>query len=111
MQICNWTREEYDFPTFSTACGELFEFNGDGHPHQAFKFCCFCGKPMTRRAAGGNGESAPTPPNTQSAAIAQIAARIEDRVVCNELLTLSLRTFASEQVQQLRALSNVTTGS
>jgi hypothetical protein len=54
MKLCKWKRIESGSICFSTGCGHDYYYGEDGsetHPSRVVNFCCYCGKPMSKRAA------------------------------------------------------------
>lgn len=45
--VCNWRETSEDWGIWESDCGNSFCIN-DGTPSEnGFKFCCYCGKPLT----------------------------------------------------------------
>lgn len=42
---CSWVQDSDG--TYNSSCGGAFVFNDDGCEENGFKFCCYCGKPVS----------------------------------------------------------------
>jgi hypothetical protein len=48
LRVCRWApSKQVDFDMFETRCGFCFQFNDGGPIENSFKFCPFCGLPLT----------------------------------------------------------------
>ncbi len=48
--VCEWYLADEDDSVWETTCKHVFLFTTDGPTENKFKFCCYCGKPLTVKA-------------------------------------------------------------
>jgi hypothetical protein len=46
-ETCTWQEDENN--AWETSCGNIFEFFNDGPKQNKFKFCPYCGRPISSR--------------------------------------------------------------
>jgi len=55
-KICNWSQEDDEYGTWETDCGKAFIINEGIPSENDFKYCCYCGLPLTESPYDENEE-------------------------------------------------------
>ena len=57
MENCEWHLDDGEANAWESSCGDVFFFENGDPSLNGFKFCPYCGKRLTQRAADADTES------------------------------------------------------